>query len=137
VREDFRPPPTWNGSVSPGETVEDRYDDLLAWVDHLWPLLESSVDNNTIVVVTSDHGELLGERGLFGHGHDHDLLYDVPLWIRGMDTTWSADTVSHIDVMGEILDEVGAPSGPCDVSQSDVGEVSNPPEERLKALGYR
>jgi len=137
VREDFRPPPAWNGSVSPGETVEDRYDDLLAWVDHLWPLLGGAVDDDTVVIVTSDHGELLGEDGLFGHGHDHDLLYDVPLWVRGIDATWSADTVSHIDVMREILDEVGAPSDPCGVSRSDTDEVSEPTQKRLEALGYR
>jgi arylsulfatase A-like enzyme len=137
VRGDFRPPPAWKGSVSSGETVEDRYDDLLAWVDHLWPLLEDVVDDDAVVVVTSDHGELLGEGGLFGHDHDHNLLYDVPLWVRGVDATWPGDTVSHIDVMREILHEVGAPSDPCSVSRSDADEVSGATEEQLEALGYR
>jgi len=139
VNADFRPPPTWNGKVSPGETRSDRYDDLLAWVDHLWPRLEDVIDDDAIVVVTSDHGELLGEDGLFGHDYDHELLYEVPLWVRGIDTAWSQDTVSHIEMMTEILGAVGAPTDPCVVSRSDAdtGEISEATEERLDALVYR
>ena len=37
----------------------------------------------TILVVTSDHGEFLGERGLGGHGHSlYTLLTHVPLVMR-------------------------------------------------------
>jgi arylsulfatase A-like enzyme len=139
VNNDFRPPPTWIGRVSSGKTREDRYDDLLAWVDNLWPRLEDAINDDAIVVVTSDHGELLGEDELFGHGHEHELLYDVPLWIRGIDTKWSEDTVSHIDIMKDVLDTVDAPSNPCLVSQSDadINEVSGSVKERLNILGYR
>lgn len=139
VNNDFRPPPTWIGRVSSGKTREDRYDDLLAWVDNLWPRLEDAINDDAIVVVTSDHGELLGEDELFGHGHEHELLYDVPLWTRGIDTKWSEDTVSHIDIMKDVLDTVDAPSNPCLVSQSDadINEVSGSVKERLNILGYR
>lgn len=35
----------------------------------------------TAVVVTSDHGELFGESGLFGHGpFPHEKLLEVPFW---------------------------------------------------------
>ena len=51
----------------------DCYDDCLAYLDgeleRLFQELERrSLLQNTIVVVTSDHGEEFGEHGLFGHG---------------------------------------------------------------------
>ena len=33
------------------------------------------------VIITADHGELLGEEGLFNHGIDHPLVRIVP-WLR-------------------------------------------------------
>ncbi len=30
------------------------------------------------IVITADHGELLGEDGLYGHGYPHPLLRNVP-----------------------------------------------------------
>ena len=42
---------------------------------------------NTIVVITSDHGEEIGERGMFGHGHTlYDELLLVPLMLTGPGT---------------------------------------------------
>jgi arylsulfatase A-like enzyme len=39
---------------------------------------------DTVVVVTSDHGEQLGEHGLYGHGSSlHEELLHVPLWTLG------------------------------------------------------
>jgi choline-sulfatase len=39
--------------------------------------------DHTIVVVTSDHGEGLGDHGLIGHGRNlHDELVEIPLLIR-------------------------------------------------------
>lgn len=55
------------------ERARDCYDDCLSYLDHqLNRLLEElerrSVLDNTIVVITSDHGEAFGEHGLYGHG---------------------------------------------------------------------
>jgi arylsulfatase A-like enzyme len=35
----------------------------------------------TTVVVTADHGECLGEQGLFGHAFHHEKVMEVPLLI--------------------------------------------------------
>lgn len=139
VNKDFRPPPTWVGRVSSAEKRSDRYDDLLAWVDHLWPWLESLIDDEAVVVITSDHGELLGEDNLFGHGHDHPLLHEVPLWIRGVDGNREEGDVSHIDVMKSLLSKIDAPTDPCDIETKKAGkrEVSQDMEEKLSALGYK
>jgi hypothetical protein len=38
---------------------------------------------NTLYIVTSDHGQLLGERGRYGHGYFlDDALLKVPLYIK-------------------------------------------------------
>lgn len=140
VNKDYYPPPSLIGSVSPGETRSDRYDDLLAWVDSLWPWFESAITDDAVVIVTSDHGELLGENDLFGHAYDHPLLHEVPLWIRGMEHDWSDSTVSHIDVMKRLLSKIDAPTNVCGVettSTNGSNQISEEMEEKLSALGYR
>jgi hypothetical protein len=53
----------------------------------LWPLLGDRLDN-ALVIVTSDHGEMLGEHDVFGHGsHVWDQLTRVPLIVKGTDQT--------------------------------------------------
>jgi arylsulfatase A-like enzyme len=51
--------------------------------DFLDGLAELDLDDSTVVVITSDHGEQLGERGRYAHGPDlHDELLRVPLLVR-------------------------------------------------------
>ena len=72
----------------PPRTVElarDCYDDCIAYLDDQMGRLFSELDargllENTLVVVTADHGELMGERGEFGHGQSlHHEVVNVPL----------------------------------------------------------
>lgn len=140
VNQDFRPPPRWEGRISDAKDRSDRYDDLLAWVDSLWPWFESAIDDDAFVIITSDHGELLGEDGLFGHNHDHPLLHEVPLWLRGPLGSWSGDSVSHLDVMKELLSEIGASTKRCGIqskSENDHKQVSKVAKDKLSALGYK
>jgi arylsulfatase A-like enzyme len=140
VDDDFYPPPAWKGRVTPNESYHDRYDDLLAWVDHQWPRLESAIDDDAIVVVTSDHGELLGEDdGYIGHNYDHPLLYEVPLWIRGLDTDQFDGEINHVEVMSAILSAVGLSTEPCDITpETDQNrELVSQAEHKLSALGYK
>ncbi len=64
------------------------YQNAIAWLDSnidrvLSTLRERGVLDNTVVVITSDHGELFGERKLFGHAHNLYLnTLRVPLVIR-------------------------------------------------------
>jgi arylsulfatase A-like enzyme len=63
----------------------DRYDAAIAYLDGELERLLAELDRrgvlaNTIVVVTSDHGEEFGEHGLEGHGGSlHALALNVPL----------------------------------------------------------
>lgn len=60
---------------------------LDAWIGRLLELLDAHrVLDDTIVVVTSDHGENFGEGGLIGHAFSLDeRLIRVPLVTRGLD----------------------------------------------------
>ncbi len=54
-------------------------------VSHLFEILETMerLPKNTMYVVASDHGQLLGEQGRYGHGFFlDDALLRVPLYIR-------------------------------------------------------
>lgn len=65
------------------------YDDCLAYVDRQFERLLAGLEErgllaNTLIVVTADHGEHLGERGLVGHGHSlYRPVLHVPLLLAG------------------------------------------------------
>ena len=66
--------------------INDRYDSGIAYADsRLAPLLarleEPDLGRRTVVIVTSDHGEGLGEQGLAGHAYLYDWNLLVPLLI--------------------------------------------------------
>lgn len=74
-------------------TAEDRgmrgYDAAISYLDgEVTALIDTlrarGVLDNTLIVVTSDHGELFGEKGLRGHAHNvYYPTVHVPLLIRG------------------------------------------------------
>ena len=72
----------------PGRGNVGRYDAAIAYIDHeigvmLDELRRRGVLDNTIVIITSDHGEQFGEHGLRLHGNSLYLpLLHVPLVIR-------------------------------------------------------
>jgi arylsulfatase A-like enzyme len=69
--------------------VLDSYDDCLAYLDEqlgrLFDTLEArGILRDTLVIVTADHGEQLGEHGLYGHGKSlYRAEVHVPLLIFG------------------------------------------------------
>jgi arylsulfatase A-like enzyme len=69
------------------QLARDCYDDCIAYLDSqlgsLFAALEErALLDNTIVVVTADHGEEFGERDRFGHGQSlHHEVIGVPLVI--------------------------------------------------------
>lgn len=76
--------------------------------------IRSENDRKTIVVVTSDHGELFGEYGLLGHKFVlHDELTRVPLVTSGLDIDYdSRSFVQHSDIINTILSDVGVDTEP-------------------------
>ncbi len=106
--------------ASPAELarLSAAYDSGVAYADRqLGRLLEAlesrGLDERTIVLVTSDHGESLGEGGLVSHGHLHDSNLLVP-WIMALPGGEAAGRrvetqVSLVDLVPTLLEIAGLP----------------------------
>jgi arylsulfatase A-like enzyme len=75
---------TLNVSVEETRAQMDRYDGAIASIDmalgHLFDTLDREALDNTIVIITSDHGEEFMEHGRLGHVQDMFMsLIQVPL----------------------------------------------------------
>ena len=102
------------------ETEIDMYDGAIAFLDHqldrlFTTLAGRGILDNTLVIVTSDHGELFGEHGLFLHGQALYMpLIHVPLVLRYPARVPAdrriADPVSLGDLPATVMDIVGVPS---------------------------
>jgi arylsulfatase A-like enzyme len=142
-------------------TIVRLYDGEVARMDGalgrlLAALEEDPGRDNTWLVVTSDHGEQLGERGVYLHGRSLDrreIL--VPLLINAPDDRASVteEPVSLVDVAPTLLDLAGvaAPSSfggrslaaalagerlePVPVVSEIFQTTKNPPRHRLAVVG--
>jgi hypothetical protein len=60
-------------------TLRERQVAALEYLDDVFARLLDKLPENTWLIVTSDHGELFGEDGFFGHGPIlHDKVLEVP-----------------------------------------------------------
>ncbi|MEO1174829.1 MAG: sulfatase, partial [Myxococcota bacterium] len=99
------------------ETLYDLYVAEVEAVDRALASLRSTLEarglwDETLVVVTSDHGEGFGEHGMwFHHGGLYDETLNVPLIIRGPGVSAAVDDrlVEHVDIAPTIVDLLGAP----------------------------
>lgn len=90
------------------------YDGAIRYQDDLIQLLVQDIRNrgqleNTLVIITADHGEEFGEQGRFGHQLSlHDNLLHVPLILRLPDIlpagTRIPSMASTVDIFPTILD---------------------------------
>jgi len=80
------------------------------------PLLSAGRASDTLVVVTSDHGESLGEHGEATHGifaYEATLRVPLILYAPGsLDTRVVNRPVRHVDILPTVLDAVGVPAPP-------------------------
>jgi len=101
------------------EVIERLYDSGIAYLDaeleRLFDgLAAANLTERTIVVLTSDHGELLGEHGLAGHGPAYDQVVMIPLvlWVPGVAGGRRIDEqVRLVDVAPTLLDLAGIEAG--------------------------
>lgn len=97
--------------------VIDRYDAGLAFTDAQIGKVLDAVESlghaeDTIVLLTSDHGEALGEHGLSGHVSLYDFNILVPLIIAAPGSGWPqghrvSQQVRSIDIAPTLLDLAG------------------------------
>ena len=142
VHYDYQPPPPYDrmfdpdyaGSITGREFIsgtevydgmDERdlehvlalYDGEIAWVDHhvgqlIASLKERGLYENTVIVVTSDHGDEFLEHGELGHQHSlYQELLRVPFILRvpNLEGGRRIDRlVQSIDIMPTLLDLLGA-----------------------------
>lgn len=87
--------------------LDDHFGRIITW------LKDTGQYDETIIVVTADHGEMLGDYGAWGKVHYHDAAYRIPLVIRLPDGnpalrgTQIDRPTESIDVTPTILDLLG------------------------------
>lgn len=92
-----------------------QYDESIAWVDHELQRLQAAwKDSRRPVtwIVTSDHGEELGERGSWGHAHTlHSEALEIPLIVNGPGIAPAVrdELVGTIDIARTIGNIAGIP----------------------------
>ena len=91
------------------------YYGMISWVDErigdlLSTLAASGLDDNTVVVFTSDHGEMLGERGMWFKMCMYEWSVRVPLFVRWpgkLQPRRVKANVSLVDLLPTLLDVSG------------------------------
>ncbi len=114
-----------NGTSSRSTTAASH-----TWTSQIGKLIaelkQRGLYENTLIIVTADHGEAIGDHGLMEHAVDslyQDQIH-VPLLIKypGRHEARTTDMlVSHVDIMPTVLDTLGysAPSG---IQGRSIGE---------------
>ena len=111
----YRPPPEYLAKYS----AQPYYGEI-AYVDHaLGPLFDrlATLPRPTLVIVTADHGESLGEHGEMTHGmFAYEATLHIPLIVAEIDPRNARPArgrvidapVRHIDIAPTVLDAAGA-----------------------------
>ena len=82
--------------------------------DQLGSLIDTLAElgqlNNTIVIATSDHGDMLGDRGAWFKMSFHERSARIPLVVAGpgVSNTEVANACSHLDLLPTLLDVADA-----------------------------
>ncbi len=120
--------------------LSNRYDNAIAYVDAQVGKIEAYLEqagllNDTILVITADHGEMMGEHDVVTHGKS---LFEgearIPLIVHYPPKVKPADVtvpVSHLDVLPTILDLAGIAPHPAFQGHS----FANPAAHAAKNIG--
>ncbi len=108
--------PKWHMTSRMWDQLRGLYDGEVAHMDECFGALEDGLTarglaDTTAIVVTSDHGEGMGERGgKFGHAYSlHHELVSVPLIVlgAGLPPTRVEAPTSNLDIAATVLDLLG------------------------------
>jgi arylsulfatase A-like enzyme len=108
--------------IPQGEELGARYDGEVFYMDHhvgrlLDGLRKAGVYEHALIVVTADHGELLGEQGRLGHGqHLTQPEIHIPFFVRyphGQEAPRRVESpVQLTDVLPMVTRALGLPAPP-------------------------
>lgn len=99
----YAPPPPYDRMFNDGAESRDKYDGSIAYIDAEIGRLTDGLRargelDRTLLVITSDHGELFGEHGLYEHTSNlYYKLLHVPLIVR-----WPAQVPAGTSVETEV-----------------------------------
>jgi choline-sulfatase len=96
--------------------IDDKIGRLLAQLD------ETGMSDNTIVVYTTDHGDMMGERGMWYKHCFFEWSARVPMIIRhpdGMKPRHEQRSASHVDLLPTLLDFASDGNHEFDLSDKD------------------
>lgn len=126
--------------------IRSQYAGKLTMVDRWFGELHATLDrerlwDNTVVVVTTDHGHDLGERGAFGKQYPHyDSHAHIPLLVWHPDHRAEGRAVaglsSTVDLFATVLDVAGAALPARSHSRSLIPLLANDPRAGRPALLY-
>lgn len=95
----------------PVDSVPEAYDNCVEYLSDIYrELFENLVDDFDYVITVSDHGEMLGEHGMWGHEYGlHSMLTHVPFVISGPEIENSVveKPVSLLDIYNTVADMAG------------------------------
>lgn len=124
------------------EILKDLYDGTLLYLDDIVnriidELKSLSILDQTIVIITSDHGECFGEHNSLGHAGEtlYEPVIKIPLIIRlpeNMKHTRISEPVSHLDLFPTILGNLGHSPDYLDRQLQGVDLLNNDDLENLQ-----
>ena len=114
----------------------------VTYVDHcigrlLRELEEAGCLSNTYVVYTSDHGDMVGEHGLWWKRTYYEASAGVPMLVRAPGQKGSATIdlpVEHVDLLPTVCDWAGIPTPAGLDGESLVPLLAGRPEQRAKRV---
>lgn len=106
------------------DQLRNRYSNSAHWVDVqlgriYQSLREQNLLDNTVVIVTGDHGEEFMEKGFWGHNSsfvEEQTHTPMILWLPGETPRAIARTTSHLDIAVTLMQLLGA--------SNDVGDYA-------------
>ncbi|MCQ9206269.1 MAG: sulfatase-like hydrolase/transferase [Omnitrophica bacterium] len=112
----------------------DKYDGEILYMDHmigqfLGELKRYGLADNTVIVVTSDHGEGFFEHGFCGHGHTlYNEEIDIPLIIKVPESIGLKGAVYRkvglIDILPSIMHVIGSKFSYYDINGINILDSS-------------
>ena len=136
-----------DADIDPYTLAIDLYDSQIAYVDEkIGRLLETldrlDLTSRTIVVLTSDHGELFGEHGLANHVTLYEANLRVPLILAMPGQPWGGQRIGRqvrsVDIMPTLLDllDIPIPTDLDGISLIPLMEKGKQPDADASAISY-
>ena len=138
-------------ALTTAERTIDLYDGEIRYTDTLIEEVFSALKanglyDNTLVIITADHGEQLGQHGMYGHAGLHEANIKLPLIMWAPHRLPAGKRIpgcaGHVDIVPTILDLLGASRLPSNLAGRSlmpvIGENATLPDTTFfESIGMR